>query len=474
MPDGRTFDLIARTPGNPWHTIPNRCFGASEVAALVLDPQRVVGIRHRHLCQVLSFDIDAHRPSPSPYWRPDGQSPELQRLEALSAEHGLGHCLMRSSSSGGLRVHLVLPVPVHPELAHHVGLLLAARAGLHIAPGRCELFPSSTRFTPGGDPKTWKRRHGLRLPGQAGSALWTGRGWADDPLLQWKELEALLEVTVPTPAWDALLQEARRSLRAARCQRPQLRGGIPRRPCATIRHRVAWTGPSQSNDNLGKLAIAAYLQTVSRHPEVLGPIIARLARDAPGFERWASADTKGRLEQWATAWARSCIASPPQRKSRDPGHNARRHRMAVCQVIAAAHRAAKEAGEEASSWSLRTIASFTGLHRQTVKKLLGIWQARVRAAVFAGRGRRLFVAGTHPLPSGGGSKPQACSLPTAVLFPVENRPLELVSTGPPAADRHQSLQPQESSTPLAWLAQKKSRERAELLAWITTTCCPLP
>jgi hypothetical protein len=462
MIDGRTFDLITKAPGDPWHTIPNRCFEPPEVAALVHDPERVVGIRPRHRCQVLTFDIDAHHRAPSPYWRADAQSPELQRLEALAAEHGLGHVLMRSSASGGLHVHLVLPAPVHPELAHHIGLLLAARAGLEIGPGRCELFPSTTRFTPTHDAKTWTRRHGLRLPGQTGSALWTGRGWADDPLLQWQELAVLLESTVPTPQWAFLLAGARRSKRAAQRQRPQLRGGSPRRGCSNIHHRVAWTGPSQSNRNLGNLANAVYRQTVSRDPEVLGPIIARLARDAPGFEQWASADTKRRLPRWAIHWAGSCLKKPPvavKRQSRDPGHNVRLARLTNCRVISDAHRAAKQAGEAAADWSIRAIAAFTGLHRQTVKSLHHIWQGRVRAAVFAGRGRRLFVAGTHPSPSGGGSFLPAVSS-------VENRPLQLVTTGPPAEDRPRSLQPPPSSLPHDWLAQKKSRERAELAAWI--------
>jgi len=127
-------------------------------------------------------------------------------------------------------------------------------------------------------------------------------------------------------------------------------------------------------------------------------------------------------------------------------------------MIAAAYLAAKKGGLAAAEWSLRAIATFTGLHRQTVKNLLHLWQGRVRAAVYASRGRRLFVAGTHPSPSRG-------SALRAVSF-VEHRPLELVQAGTIASDRSPPPLPPPRSGPHDWLAQKKAREQAELAAWI--------
>ncbi len=462
--DGRTFDPIIKRPGQSWRTIRHRCFTPEELAALVRDPEVVVGIRHRSHTRLAFIDVDAHGSAPSPYWRVNGQSPELQRLEALAVEHGLGHCLMRSSSSGGLHVHLVLPVPVHREIAHHVLLLLVKKAGIEPGPGRCELFPSSTRFTPGDNPKTFALCHGLRLPGQAGSALWAGGRWVEQFELQWQELAVLLEATVPTPAWEELLAAAVRAKRAAHRQqqsqpRPYHR---PRRASANIRHAVAWTAPHQSNDNLGRLANAVYRQTTSRDPNILGAKVVHLALHAPGFEQHASADSKARLETWARDWAQCCLRNPPvavRQQSRDPGRNQRLAREASCRMIAAAHSAAKQGGLAAAEWSLRAIAAFTGLHRQTVKNLLHVWQGRVRAAFYASRGRRLFVAGTHPAPSRGSALP--------AVFSVEHRPLELVHSGTIASDRSPPPSPPPRSGPHDWLAQKKARELAELAAWIS-------
>jgi len=77
------------------------------------------------------------------------------------------------------------------------------RLGWKSAQGALELFPSHTRYRAGNDPKTFSLCQGLRLPGQEGSALWTGSRWAEEPELQWQELAAALVMAEPSAAFAA-------------------------------------------------------------------------------------------------------------------------------------------------------------------------------------------------------------------------------------------------------------------------------
>lgn len=467
MLDGRSFDPITRRPGEAWRTLRNRQLDPAEAAALVLDSEEVLGLRHRCRCRLLVIDVDHHGAKPSPYWHPEGQSPELLRLQAEAEAAGCPGPLIRSSSSGGLHVWLALPVPLPCELAHWVGRALLHRAGMEPGPGRCELFPSSTPWSPGRDCKEWHRRHGIRLPGQAGSALHTGRGWADDPQLPWLELRAALQAAEAGPAWDDLLAEAEALMTAhKRASRPRSAFPLPRRSAGTIRHRVRWTGPGQSNRNLGDLANVAYRQTQHRDPEALGAVVEALARNCPGFDQHASADTRQNLSAWCLRWARSCLSKPPTARrtaSTDPGRNARLHREAVCRVIDAAARAARENGVDVLGWSERMVAEFAGVARNTLRPLLNLWRSRVTAAVFGVRG----AAGSDPSPTRGGTQflgsipetPAVSFLRSSIFFPV--------ATGPPGGDRQRSPHPPLELVPSAdWLRFKRERERAELLAWI--------
>ena len=467
----RTFDPILRPPvGGEWYTETWGCRGPEAVAAAVLDPSEVIGLRHRHQTRLVVFDIDAHGTNPSPYWHPAGPdaSPALQSLLAEAEAVGAATVIYRTPS-GGWHVWILLPEAVHHSIAAAIGPVLAARAGLELDSGRLEAFPSLTRYSEAPDPRHRPRSHGFRLPGQQGGATWIGGavGWSDEPVTAWEEAAAALELAdgAATPTWEKALEEAA-ELRRRHCPRPvgSAAAGRHRDPRT---HAVEWTGPQQSNANLGALATALYQP--GETPERLGARIATAARSAPGFDLHASDDTKGRLETWAIDWARCCCSHPPvarKPQSSDPGRNARLRRENTCLMIAMAHWAAKAFGEDALNWPERKIAKVTKLHRATVKKLLHIWQGRVRSALHAGRGRRLFAAGTYPLPRGGHSQP--AWQPLLAVPCVEHRHLESVPTGPPAEERPRLPQPpqQETSVALDWLAAKKAREQAELAAWI--------
>ncbi len=475
----RTFDPILRPPvGGEWRTENWGCREPEAVAAAVLDPSEVIGLRHRHQTRLVVFDIDAHGANPSPYWHPAGPhaSPAIESLLAEAEAVGAATVIYRTPC-GGWHVWILLPEVVHHSLAAGIGPVLAARAGLELGSGRLEAFPSLTSYSEAPDPRDRPRSHGFRLPGQQGGATWIGGavGWCDETATAWEEAAAAAELAdgAATPAWEELLEEAA-ELRRRRRPRRDLQGPGAGRHRAPRPHAVEWTGPAQSNENLGALTNALYQP--GETPERLGARVAAAARVCPGFDRYASADTVRRLDAWCRDWARSCHRRPPRAtacrpQSSDPGRNARLQRQAICMVIAMAHHVAKEVGEDALHWSERKIARATNLHRATVKKLLHIWKGRVIAAIFSGRGRLRRRPGTDPSPRGGalgGSLQPAWQRLRAVPC-VENRHLESVPTGPPAEDRPRSLQPpqQEVSVALDWLAAKKAREQAELAAWIS-------
>jgi hypothetical protein len=468
----RTFDSILRPPvGGEWRTVHN-CMEPGDVAAAVLDLSVVIGLRHRHQTRLVNYDIDAHGAAVSPYWHPAGpeHSPALQRLLAAAEAVGCSHAIYRTPR-GGWHAWILLPEAVHYSVAATIGQVIAARAGLELDPGRLEVFPTLTRYSEASDPRHRPRSQAFRLPGQHGGSTWIGGpvGWCSEPSTAWEEAAAAVELAdgVATAEWQELLLEAV-VLRRERRPRSALRAPGAGRHRAPRAHSIEWTGPSQSMRNLGALTNALYQP--GETPEQLGARVAAAARVCPGFDRYASDDTKGRLETWAIDWARCCCSHPPvarKRQSSDPGRNARLRRENTCLIIATAHMAAKTVGEDALDWSERRVAKVTTLHRTTVKKLFHIWQGRVRSALHAGRGRRLFAAGTYPLPRGVHSQP--AWLPLPAVPPVENRHLESVPTGPPAEDRPRSPQPsqQEVSVALDWLAAKKVREQAELAAWIS-------
>lgn len=462
----RTFDAILRPPaGGEWRTL-RGCQEPGDVAAMVLDPERIAGVRHRHQTRLVVIDVDAHGSNPSPYWSPAGpdHSPALQRLLAAAEAVGCAHAIFRTPS-GGWHAWIVLPEAVHHSAAAVIGQDLAARAGLELAPGRLEVFPTLTRFSETSDPRHRPCSNGFRLPGQQGAATWLGGsvGWCTEPSTAWAEAEAAIELAdgAICPAWAELLEQATdRRRRYRRRLAPQGPGAGRHRPHRE--HGVEWTGAHQSNDNLGALANALYQP--GEAPELLGARVAAAARACPGFDQHASLDTKQRLEPWCLAWAVACHRHPPQAKashkpcSSDPGRNHRLHREMVARVIDAAVAIARDHGEAALQFSERRLAELLAMTRTTFRKVKALFKVRLAAAIF-----RPAVVGIHPYAKGG-TTAQPHQSPVS---DPENQSLDPV---PPVASRPcRPPPPPPSALPIAPARDSTARrehERAELARWL--------
>ena len=187
MRDGRSFDPILR-PANGrdgWRTRTHQCLDPEAVAVLVMDPAEFVGLRHRHRTRLVAIDLDNHDRE---NWRPD--SPRLTALIAAAEAGGIVPVLIRTPN--GLHLWLALPEAVPIVRAHWQLRVLLQRAEVDL--DSVEVFPSLASGSAITDAKARPASNGIRLPGQAGSALWVGDRWADDPILIWQELEAALEL----------------------------------------------------------------------------------------------------------------------------------------------------------------------------------------------------------------------------------------------------------------------------------------
>jgi len=461
MRDGRTFDPILR-PANGrdgWCTR-HRCLDPEAVAVLVMDPAEFIGLRHRHRTRLVAVDLDNHDRE---NWRPD--SPRLIALHAAAEAGGIVPSLHRTTN--GMHLWLALPEAVPIVRAHWVLRELLQRA--EVDRDSVEVFPSLATGSVIADAKARPASNGIRLPGQAGSALWVGDRWADDPILIWQELEAALELAEVCPEWQELQQAAATLERQHKrsCRRFPSRPRSSRRPGGDA--PIEWTGTGESNRHLGTLANRGY-RDGHRDPEALAAYIEAEALAAPGFDRWASPDTKRRLPSWAREWASACIARPPLAKCRprsnDPNHNDREHARCVAKVAAAAARFGRRLGDKAMAWSERKAHEAIGISRRTFRKLKPLWRVRLLAACYASRS----VAGTHPLPKGG-DHPAVVSVESINLFPPVTADPARCPTDhhyrPPSTADPPPMPTRAATVSLhSWQAAQRSREREELARWL--------
>jgi len=456
MRDGRSFDPIVK-PANGrdgWRTLTHQCLDPEAMAARVVDPAEFVGHRHRHRTRLVAIDLDNHDRE---NWRPD--SPRLAALIAAADAGGIVPVLIRTPN--GLHLWLALPEAVPIVRAHWVLRELLQRA--EVDRDSVEVFPSLATGSTIADAKARPASNGIRLPGQAGSALWVGDRWADDPILIWQELEAALELAEVCPEWQEL-QEA-----AAALERQYKRPcrGFPSRPRATRPPGgapIEWISTGQSNRLLFDLANRGY-RDGHHDPEALAAYVAAEALAAPGFDRWASLETKQRLRPWAMEKARWVIAHPPAARCRpqsnDPHRNTRERAMSVAKVASAAARFGRRLGDKAMGWSERKASEAIGITRQTFRKLKPLWRVRLLAACYASRS----VLGTHPSPKGG-AQPAVVSVESINLFP-------LVTADPARCPTDHHYRPPSTADPppMPTLAAtvvsiRRQLEREELARWL--------
>jgi hypothetical protein len=224
-----------------------------------------------------------------------------------------------------------------------------------------------------------------------------------------------------------------------------------------------WTGPGQSNDNLGRITTwARAAHPDARTVEELAPIIRREALNAPGFAEHASVASRADVQiSWPERWAGSSLKRDrvPAQKRTDPQHNHRlllRTRAALTRVW----RAARDAAE----LSQREVAKRAGVNRKTLLRHWDYWLQ--------------LLGGPHPSLTGGGVPPAVSSSESQSLSPVSPTssvepitaavPVTSQPKPPPASVSTQIATPAVSPFRLDArpLDQWRERQRAELLAWI--------
>lgn len=484
--DDRSFWPCFRPAGSsePWKTAKKLVLTADQAAELSLKKGTDWAIRFRYRLRVGVFDLDNH--DATNWTRED---PRLRRLIATAEAAGCGASLIPSPR--GLHLWIVAPEALNKVRMHWLLCELAHRAGLDPddSAERIDLFPSLKEGSFHFDPRTATPCKAIRIPGQSAPPV-PGDGFAD-PSLIWRDLCFQLEVASAGEAWDELLAASDVRRRAwqteqrnrRRRQRKARRVGVG--SLATAERLVAeavWTASGQSNDHLGNLATAGWLFG-SRDTESLSAFIERHARRAPGFDRFASGETKRQLSARARDWAKCCLAHPPQgcatgsspAPSKDASRNIRLRNQTSLKLIHAAWKAARRDGAAALRLSQRKISEVTRLHRNTLKKLAFQWEALVKAALCKPCPAPPKAAGTHPLSKGliPETSAPADSPPPDQIFlsapcPASNAPPPDQNLSRPPSELDRTIQPTKfvSEKLPEFVSEKRRREREELARWL--------
>ena len=293
------LNYIYKKPGmewlSGWHPL-----SFSQIAfRAASDDEEVIGVRHERQVRLIVVDIDNKPGKPSKYWHPLGKSKELLRLQEVAEDCGCKVDFVVSSNSGGLHVYIALPEWTHAFRAHWIGRALLQRAGIATGAGQAELFPSEMPFH-AGSPSERPLSNGFRLPGQEGSALVVGDRTITHPVLILQQLQSAVEEAQSCLNFKKLVSQAD-SLRKQSKRCSKVSNGISEFKRSS--GNVEWTGPSQSNKNIGLLTTQARLRYKPETPDRLAAIVEQLAIESPGFNEYASDHTKKILTGWCKSWA---------------------------------------------------------------------------------------------------------------------------------------------------------------------------
>lgn len=244
----------------------------------------VLGKRFGKLTNYLMIDVDINSPF---HPRNGGIGPILAAMESLGL---CRYLLIRSSSSGGLHIYFPLTEPVSSwgiACAAHAAL---TAAGVKVAGGICELFPNKKAFN--------AEHNGHRLPLQQGSFILDNdfRCTSNDKavfLQQWQHCAAGQD-------------EARLAELLAEKPLP-----MPKRISVSSLPSIAWTEIGQSNEVMKQLVNYGDRYLGLKTIPTLGDWIVAVAPQLPGFDQFASPESKNDLTRrnWAYRWAKSHFKS---------------------------------------------------------------------------------------------------------------------------------------------------------------------
>lgn len=371
-------EVIQRDGSQPWRSCGEGGWTLDHIAKAVASPDCTIGIRSEKDTQIIVFDFDRKEGSQSCYWSEFGDGPALNRLKEEAERAGCAWSLTRSSFSGGLHAQVALPEAVHTWKAHWIGRMLALRAGIALEAGQAELFPSRVDYSTEGR----SRSHGVRLPGQEGSALIVGRSMIEEPDLIYKQLLADLDETDANQEWSQLVEAALRLYKKEKTQ------NYKKTKVKSFDLNVEWTGCGQSQENLMQITrwVVAKNPGITC-PSAIGKKVHEAALSTPGFLKFASRETKldlarqnGSLgERMARSFLKKVfngMKSVLQKLGGDPERNARLFRQSQ-ETLYKLWIQTHEAGGDPRDLSQRTVATLSGLNRKTVIRHWDFWLTMV-------------------------------------------------------------------------------------------------
>ena len=247
---------------------------------------RAVGKRFGKLTNYLMLDIDINSPF---HPRNQGLSKILNAMESLGLTR---YIIVRSSQSGGLHIYFPLAEPVYSYAIANAAHAVLTQAGIEIKGGICELFPNK---------KAYEAEHnGHRLPLQAGSYIldesFNPISNSKAAFVQMWQSAAEAQAEKITTKVSSQTFASSTQYRTATGYQAATGDRIP---------PIAWTGYGQSNEVMRQLVNYGDGYAGMRTVESLAEWIIRIAPQLPGYEEFASKESKHDLQRrnWAWRWA---------------------------------------------------------------------------------------------------------------------------------------------------------------------------
>ena len=362
------FEVIERHESTGWSSI-RKPFTIEGLVKHFSNPDFVSGIRQEKFVRYGVADIDHKEDYASQYWHQFAKSPELIELERRAEQIGCRVSFLRSSHSGGLHVFVSFPEAIHAWLAHWLMLWLLEASGMAVKAGQAEVFPSRIDYRSDGQRA---RSNGFRLPGQEGSALIVAESFYEGTDTIYGQLLDDLENTEYCREWKRALNKCKEfRYFKLKAERDFDRTGV--KPETDIE----WKEGGNSNEMLRK--ITTIVRMANRNIKCaiqIGRIIRDVAMSAPGFDQFASEETKKDLMRerggWAERWAKSSLSKRfcgmLASCERDSGRNERLSNESKKKIKDFA-----ESHPEASTWSKRKLAREIGIARGTLEKHWEYW-----------------------------------------------------------------------------------------------------
>ena len=241
---------------------------------------KVIGKRHSRRTNYFLIDVDIKSPF-HPY--NGGLKPILDAMESI------GLCrfiLVRSSDSEGLHIYFPLPEPVNSYALACTAHTALAKAKVKVKGGICELFPNRKRYN--------AEYNGHRLPLQPGSYLLD----SDFQPIGNSKAVFLTQWHLAAAAQDMEKLNKAIAARQVPVSEPVSIHTLP---------PIVWTNKSESNEVMKQLVNYGDRYLGLNTIEKLAEWVEAVAPQLPGFDEFASEESKDDLSRykWAYRWSES-------------------------------------------------------------------------------------------------------------------------------------------------------------------------